>query len=197
MALDINKVEYDPFDQPIPGQGMTAEPGSRVWENPARFSKPEEASGYIIDKIENNEQARDGMLNIMAAGSPVETIVNTMSFVGFTEGKWTPDIAEMIKVPLAVYLVGLAVENDIDVTMYNVAKEDKETMNESDLYKMMASNRPEEFSNLKKNLEEQSMMSMDDADMDAGSPEVDRVMENLPQDEGGFMPRRGAPNEMV
>ena len=98
---------------------------------------------------------------------------------------------------MAVYLVGLAVENDIDATMYNVGKEDKETMNESDLYKMMASNRPEEFSNLKKNLEEQSMMSMDDADMDASSPEVDKVMENLPQDEGGFMPRRGAPNEMV
>ena len=197
MALDINKVEYDPFDQPIPGQGMAVEPGSRAWENPARFSKPEEASAYIIDKIENNEQAKDGMLNIMAAGSPVETIVNTMAFVGFTEGQWTPDTAEMIKVPLAVYLVGLAIENDIDVTMYNVAKEDKETMNESDLYKMMASNRPEEFSNLKKNLEEQSMMSMDDTDMDAGSSEVDRVMENLPQDEGGFMPRRGAPNEMV
>ena len=115
-----------------------------------------------------------------------------MAFIGFTEGRWTPDTAELIKVPLAVYLVGLAVENNIEATMYNVAKEDQETMNESDLYQMMASNRPEEFSNLKKNLEEQSMMSMNEEDMDVSSPEVDNVMENLPQDEGGFMPRRGA-----
>ena len=192
MALDVNNVNYDPFDQPIPGEGMTAEPGSRVWEKPSQFSKPEEAAGYVIDKIENNEKAKDGMLNIMAAGSPIETIVNTMSFVGFTEGKWTPDTAELIKVPLAVYLVGLAVENNIDATMYNVAKEDQETMNESDLYKMMASNRTQEFNDLKKNFEEQSMMSMNEEDIDAPSTEVENVMQNLPQDEGGFMPRRGA-----
>ena len=192
MALNVDNVNYDPFDQAIPGQGMTAEPGSRVWESPSQFSKPEEAAGYVIDKIENNEQAKDGILNIIAAGSPIETIVNTMAFVGFTEGKWTPDTAELIKVPLAVYLVGLAVENNIEATMYNVAKEDQETMNESDLYRMMASNRPEEFSNLKRNLEEQSMASMNEEDMDVSSPEVDNIMENLPQDEGGFMPRRGA-----
>lgn len=192
MALDVNNVNYDPFDQAIPGEGMTAEPGSRVWEKPSQFSKPEEASSYIIDKIENNEKAKDGILNIIAAGSPIETIVNTMSFVGFTEGKWTPDTAELIKVPLAVYLVGLAVENNIDATMYNVAKEDQETMNESDLYKMMASNRPQEFNDLKKNFEEQSIMSMDEEDIDAPSSEIENVMQNLPQDEGGFMPRRGA-----
>lgn len=192
MALDVNNVNYDPLDQAIPGEGMTAEPGSRVWEKPSQFSKPEEASSYIIDKIENNEKAKDGILNIIAAGSPIETIVNTMSFVGFTEGKWTPDTAELIKVPLAVYLVGLAVENNIDATMYNVAKKDQETMNESDLYKMMASNRPQEFNDLKKNFEEQSMMSMDEEDIDAPSSEIENVMQNLPQDEGGFMPRRGA-----
>ena len=192
MALDVNNVNYDPLDQAIPGEGMPAEPGSRVWEKPSQFSKPEEASSYIIDKIENNEKAKDGILNIIAAGSPIETIVNTMSFVGFTEGNGTPDTAELIKVALAVYLVGLAVENNIDATMYNVAKKDQETMNESDLYKMMASNRPQEFNDLKKNFEEQSMMSMDEEDIDAPSSEIENVMQNLPQDEGGFMPRRGA-----
>ena len=44
MALDVNNVNYDPFDQAIPGQGMTAEPGSRVWEKPSQFSKPEEVN---------------------------------------------------------------------------------------------------------------------------------------------------------
>ena len=192
MALNVDNVNYDPFDQAIPGQGMTAEPGSRVWEQPSQFANPKEAIAFVIGKIDSNEKGKDEMLNLMAAGSPIETIVNTMSFVGFTEGKWTPDTAELIKVPLAVYLVGLAVDNNIEATMYNVAKEDQETMNESDLYRMMASNRPEEFSNLKRNLEEQSMASMNEEDMDVSSPEVDNIMENLPQDEGGFMPRRGA-----
>ena len=197
MALDINKVEYDPFDQPIPGQGMTAPQGSRLWEQPPQHSKPEEAAASIIDSIENNEKAKDNMLNIIAAGSPIETIISTIAFVGFTEGKWSPDTAEMIKVPLAVYLIGLAVENEIDATIFNVAPEDKETMNESDLYKMMASNRPEQFSEMERNLEEKSMM-VDEADaVDEDTAELDAVMENLPQDEGGFMPRRGELNEMV
>jgi len=192
MALDVNKVEYDPFDQPIPGQGMTAPQGSRLWEQ-----TPQEAAASIIDSIENTETAKDNMLNMIAAGSPIETIINTMAFAGFTEGKWSPDTAELIKVPLAVYLIGLAVDNGIDATIFNVAPEDRETMNESDLYKMMASHRPEQFSEMERNLEEQSMM-VDEADaVEEDTAELDAVMENLPQDEGGFMPRRGAPNEMV
>lgn len=192
MSLDVNNVQYDPFDQPIAGQGMTASPGSRVWEKPSQFSKPEEAAGYVIDKIENTETSKDNMLNIIAAGSSIETIANTLSFVGFTEGKWTPDTAELIKVPISIYLIGLAIDNDIEATVYNVAKEDKETMNKEDLYKMMASNRPQEFNDHVTNLEEQSMMSMDEENMNESNPEVDNVMENLPKDEGGFMPRRGA-----
>ena len=197
MALDVNKVEYDPFDQPIPGQGMTAPQGARRWEQTPQHSKPEEAAASIIDSIENTETAKDNMLNMIAAGSPIETIINTMAFAGFTEGKWSPDTAELIKVPLAVYLIGLAVDNGIDATIFNVAPEDRETMNESDLYKMMASHRPEQFSEMERNLEEQSMM-VDEADaVEEDTAELDAVMENLPQDEGGFMPRRGAPNEMV
>ena len=70
-------------------------------------------------------------------------------------------------------------------------------MNETGLYKMMASNRPEQFNEMEKNLEEQSMM-VDEADtVEEDTAELDNIMENLPQDEGGFMPRRGAPNEMV
>ena len=63
--------------------------------------------------------------------------------------------------------------------------------NKEDLYKMMASNRPQEFNDHVQNLEEQSTMSMDEEDMNENNPEVDKVMENLPKDEGGFMPRRG------
>jgi len=192
MALDVNNVNYHPFDQPIPGQGMTVPSGSRVWEKPSQFSKPEEAANYIISKIEGTEKAKDNMLNIMAAGASIESIVNTMSFVGFTEGKWTPDTAELIKLPLTVYLIGLALDNNVTASVYNIHPKDKETLNETDLYKMMASNRPEEFSNMERDLEAQAMMGSEEEEEDIGNPEIDSVMENLPQDEGGFMPKRGA-----
>ena len=41
-------------------------------------------------------------------------------------------------------------------------------------------------------------MMVDEADaVEEDTAELDAVMENLPQDEGGFMQRRGAQNEMV
>ena len=42
MAIADN-IDYDPFDRPTPGQGMTAAPGSRDWEQPSQFANPKEA----------------------------------------------------------------------------------------------------------------------------------------------------------
>ena len=40
--------------------------------------------------------------------------------------------------------------------------------------------------------------AIDEADaVEEDTSEIDDLVENLPQDKGGFMPRRGAPNEMV
>ena len=114
-----DNIDYDPFDRPTPGQGMTAAPGSRVWEQPSQFSNPKEAIAFVIGKIDSNEQGKDEMLNLMAAGSPIEAIVNTISLSGFSEGKWSPDVAELIKLPVTAYLIGLAMENGIEAQLFN------------------------------------------------------------------------------
>lgn len=36
------------FDYPIPGQGMTAEVGSRPWQNPPQYTTVEEALEFYI-----------------------------------------------------------------------------------------------------------------------------------------------------
>ena len=51
MAIADN-IDYDPFDRPTPGQGMTAAPGSRVWEQPSQFANPKEAIAFVIGKID-------------------------------------------------------------------------------------------------------------------------------------------------
>ena len=58
MAI-ADTLNIDPFDRPVPGQGMTAAPGSRVWEQPAQFYNPKEAVQYVIDKIDSREEAKD------------------------------------------------------------------------------------------------------------------------------------------
>ena len=59
------------------------------------------------------------MLSMMVAGMAIEEIVNGIAISGFATGHYTPDVAELIKAPLAMYLAGLAVENDIPPKMFN------------------------------------------------------------------------------
>ena len=86
MAI-ADTLNIDPFDRPVAGQGMTAAPGSRVWEQPAQFSDPKEAVQYVVEKIDSREEAKDEMLNLMTSGASVESIVNRISLSGFTECK--------------------------------------------------------------------------------------------------------------
>lgn len=186
MAI-ADTLNIDPFDRPIPGQGMTAAPGSRVWEQPAQFSNPKEAVQYVIEKIDSTEEAKDEMLNLMASGSPLESIVNTISFAGFTEGKWNPDVAELIKMPITGYLIGLAMDAGVDVTMFNVPLKEQDTTKTDDLAKVMASNRPEQFDKLMNDLRMAEEMPDDVEDNDLRMADIEQT---IPQDQGGFMPRR-------
>jgi len=179
----------DPFDAPVPGEGMTAPKESRVWEKPAQFSKPKDAIDFVVGKIDSDESTKDEMLNLMTTGVPIESLTNTISFTGFTEGKWTPDVAELIKLPIASYLIGLAVNNNIDATVFNKSPEERDESPVEDYNRMMAATRPEEFESLLNNTrmeEEELNTAMEDDNM-----REQQEMENqLPQDLGGFMPRR-------
>ena len=188
MSIADN-TDYDPFDRPTPGQGMTAAPGSRVWEQPSQFSNPKEAVAFVIGKIDSNEQGKDEMLNLMAAGSPIEAIVNTVSLSGFSEGKWSPDVAELIKLPVTAYLIGLAMENGIEAQLYNKPADERDSTMQADLHKVMASNRPEEHRKMINDfetLEDESSNEIDEMD----AREQEEIAAMTPQDEGGFMPRR-------
>ena len=95
-------LHLDPFDAPIPGQGMADAPQGNQWERPAKIDKPEEALNYIVEKIEQNDEVHNAMVDLLASGTAIETLVNTASFAGLTEGMWTPDTAEIIKIPLSI-----------------------------------------------------------------------------------------------
>ena len=186
MAI-ADTLNIDPFDRPVPGQGMTAAPGSRMWEQPSQFSNPKEAIQYVVKKIDSREGAKDEMLNLLASGSPLESIVNTIAFGGFTEGKWSPDVAELIKMPIAGYLIGLAMKEGIDVTMFNVPQSEQDTTKTDDLAKVMASNRPEQFDKLMNDLETAEEMP---DDIENNDLRMEDIEQSIPQDQGGFMPRR-------
>ena len=85
----------NPFDAPIPGQSLTDKPGNASWEHPPQFTDTEEAAEYVWDKLTQPNFA-DQVVAMLDAGIPVEAIGRIIVFAGFTEGKWTPDVAFII-----------------------------------------------------------------------------------------------------
>lgn len=101
------------FSKAPPGYSLTSEPGKWAWEKPPQFSTPSEAVDALLTSLQKPE-AEEQMVQLMAAGISIEELVNVMTKVGFMEGKFSVDVAEIIKVPVAFYLMGLAVEAGID-----------------------------------------------------------------------------------
>ena len=87
----------------------------------------------------------------MAGGTTVEEIVNTVALGGFTAGEFTPDVAEIIKPPLAVYFIGLAIENKVPVIAFNkeAIEEENVMVSKRNTFDLMKERNPEEFKRLK------------------------------------------------
>ena len=141
----------DPFNFPVPGHSLTDAPESQVWDKPPRITDPEEAIEMVIDKVENPE-TKEHFLRMMAGGTSVEEIINAIGLGGFTEGEWSPDVAELVKPALAVYFIGLAIKNKIPVIAFSQEeiKEENQMVSKGDTLKMMKERNPQEFSKLKK-----------------------------------------------
>lgn len=105
------------FSKAPPGYSLTGTPGKWPWERPPEINTPAEAVDSVIENIEQ-EEARVEYLQLMAAGVSIEELVGTISRVGFMEGKWSADVAEIIKAPLAIYLMGMATEHDIPALVF-------------------------------------------------------------------------------
>lgn len=84
---------------PIPGQSLTAEPGSRPWEQAPQFTNVDDAMEYMIPRIMNPNVALS-MGDLMDKGMPATAIADSILTNGFMEGKWSPDLMVLIGLPV-------------------------------------------------------------------------------------------------
>ena len=87
--------DNNPFDAPVPGQGLTDKTRNYPWEHPPQYTDTMEASEYIWDKLTHPSFVKQ-VIAMLDAGIPVEAIARIVVFAGFTEGKWTPDVGFML-----------------------------------------------------------------------------------------------------
>ena len=151
MEAPVGSIEAkDPFAVAPPGHSLTDAPDQWAWDKQPRMTDPERVVDFVIDKVDNNADTKEHFLRLMAGGTTVEEIINTIALGGFTAGEFSPDVAEVIKPPLAVYFIGLAIENKVPVVAFNkeAIKEENVMMSKRNTFDMMKERNPEEFEKL-------------------------------------------------
>jgi hypothetical protein len=106
MVEPPQKAPISNFDAPVPGESLTTEPGNSPWERPPQFVNPSDAVEFIWKQLSKPANMYNA-LTLMKQGVPIEAIAKVLLFTGFSEGKWTPDVAMLIAKPVIAILAGL------------------------------------------------------------------------------------------
>lgn len=117
------KLDAVPFDAAIPGQSLTAELGSRPWQQPAQYTTVEEALDYYIPRLQSDEVSAQ-LLDVLEMGIPVTTVANTMQLGSVMEGKHSVDVGMLI-LPVLVELIML-IADTANVKYTSGLEKDKE-----------------------------------------------------------------------
>ena len=98
---------------PIPGQSLTTELGSRPWEKPARFTIPEEAMNYYLERFSDPERAAE-MMDILESGFPVTNLIDGITMGGVMEGLHSIDVSIIIAPALYEFVTTLADSAEVE-----------------------------------------------------------------------------------
>ena len=100
------------FDAPIPGESLTKEPGNAKWEHPPQFTEMESATEHIWDTLHDPTKLEQVIL-LLHSGVSVEALTKGILFSGFTEGKWTPDLAVLLAEVVFNQIMAIGMKSEI------------------------------------------------------------------------------------
>ena len=139
----------DPFNRPIPLQSLASETeGQWAWNRTAEYADPMDFVLAFEEKLKNNEVARDNILDMLLIGATIEDVVNTTALAAFSQGKLNPDACEVAKLPLAIMIMDMAEEANIEVKVFSSTPQDKEFSEDIDKLNLLRETNPEMFRKL-------------------------------------------------
>ena len=131
-----------------PGHSLTDEPGKWAWERPPQHANPDDALDFVLDRLEEPTRRKD-IMRMMVAGISVQELVAQIAFKGFMNGAYSPDVAELIKPSIAIYLYREALEEGFEPRMM-VDDNEEEGIKEGEVddvsfFRIMKQRNPELF----------------------------------------------------
>jgi hypothetical protein len=118
------------FDYPIPGQGMTAEVGSRPWQNPPQYTTVEQALEFYIPRLVSDD-IYDSLLDSMELGIPLTTMADSMQSTAVMQGLHTIDVGILAMPVIIEMLAFIGDDAGIEYTLGTDAPIDEDKISES------------------------------------------------------------------
>lgn len=135
----------DPFAYAPPGHSLTIDNSRWPWGKPPRDADPEVALKRALDGLEK-PTVREEMMKLLMVGVSVEVLVEGYLVQAFQEGKFTPDVAVLIKPMLGLMIAEMAEDEGIPFRMFeNDGAMDEGKMDDRTFLRMMKDNNPRMF----------------------------------------------------
>lgn len=152
----------DPLGRPVPLQSLaTEDAGQWKWNKPPQYADFKEFVEAFEERVEGDETIRDDMLDMLIVGATIEDIVNTVALAAFTEGKVTPDAAELAKPAIATFLIELAMDNEVPFKVFSSLPSDKDLDKTVDKITLMKQTNPEGFKAGMEDFNQQAMQEQE------------------------------------
>lgn len=145
-----------------PGNSLTDAPGKWAWERPARFSDPDDVIDYTVDTISNGP-VREDMIKMMMAGITVEELVEQITFKGFMAGAFTPDVAELVKPAIGVFLADMALQAGFEPQMFVDEGPVEGQVSDETFFRILKERNPELYAGMVEELNRDQRMMQDDS----------------------------------
>ena len=149
----INNI--DQFAYAPPGHSLTQDNSRWPWGKPPRDVDPEAALIRGLDGLDK-PSVRQEMMKLLTVGISVEVLVEGFLLQGFQEGKFTPDVAVLIKPVLGLMIADMAEDMNVPFRMFeNDDAFDEGKMDDPTFFRMMKENNPRMFEYVREKINEE------------------------------------------
>ena len=95
----------------------------------------------------------------LLAGITIEEVVSQIAFKGFLAGTYSPDVAELIKPSIAVYLMDAAEKEGFEPKLF--VEEEKEEFNDDSFFAILKQRNPKMFEAINEEVNERKRLLVD------------------------------------
>ena len=149
------------FDYPIPGQGMTAEVGSRPWQNPPQYTTVEQALEFYIPRLVSDD-VYEALLDSMELGIPLTTMADSMQSTAVMQGLHTIDVGILAMPVIIEMLAFIGDDAGIEYTLGTEAPIDEDKISESKIALAMKRMREKLPETLQESKEEEEVVEVEE-----------------------------------